>query len=101
MVGRDKNGRFVKGHPPSNKGNGGRLPRKKEERYLRALTRCCRMKDWETIVDTAVARAKTGDAVAREWLSKYLMGPPPQKHEIDIDASITVTFISNVNDEQL
>ena len=75
--GRDENGRFVKGH----NGGPGRPKRSTEEKYLTALSRHVTLKDWATIVNTAVARAKAGDSTARQWLSDYLMGKPVQKQE--------------------
>ena len=38
--------------------------------------------DWRAIIVKAVSQAKHGDAVARKWLSDYLMGTPPQRHEL-------------------
>ena len=38
--------------------------------------------DWRQIVKRAVAQAKRGDSQARKFLADYLLGPPPQKHEI-------------------
>lgn len=69
---RDANGRYLKGH----KSNGGRPSRPKEEQYYRILMTTCTAKDWEAIVDKAVEQAKRGDAVARKWLSDYLVGEP-------------------------
>ena len=77
--GRDENGRFVKGH---NGISPGRPKRSTEEKYLTALSRHVTLKDWATIVNTAVARAKAGDSTARQWLSDYLMGKPVQRQEI-------------------
>jgi hypothetical protein len=75
---RDENGRFVKGH----KGGPGRPKRSTEEKYLAALSRRVTLKDWEKIIDVAIARAKTGDSTARQWLSDYLMGKPVQRQEV-------------------
>jgi hypothetical protein len=33
------------------------------------------------IIDTAVARAKAGDATSRQWLSDHLIGKPTQRME--------------------
>jgi len=91
MVGRDDKGRFAKGH----KGGPGRPKRSTEERYLAALSRRVKMSDWYKIIDTALARAKAGDATARQWLSDYLMGKPVQRNEVtgkDGDA-LTVRFV--------
>jgi len=78
MVGRDSKGRFAKGH----KGGPGRPKRSVEEKYLAALYRRVSIKDWNTIIDSAVARAKAGDSTARQWLSDYLLGKPVQRQEI-------------------
>ena len=79
MTPRKDNGQFAKGHS----GNpNGRPKRSTEEKYLTALSRRVTLKDWATIVNTAVARAKAGDSTARQWLSDYLMGKPVQRSEI-------------------
>ena len=79
MTPRKDNGQFAKGHS----GNpNGRPKRSTEEKYLAALSRHVTLKDWATIVNTAVARAKAGDSTARQWLSDYLMGKPVQRSEI-------------------
>lgn len=76
---RKANGQFAIGHS----GNpNGRPKRSTEERYLAALSRRVKMEDWYKIIDTALARAKAGDAAARQWLSDYLMGKPIQRQEI-------------------
>jgi len=40
------------------------------------------MDDWKKIIHVAVARAKSGEAASRQWLSDYLLGKPVQKNEI-------------------
>jgi hypothetical protein len=75
---RDANGRYLKGH----KSNGGRPSRPKEEQYYRILMTACTPKDWNAIVLKAIDQAKRGDAVARKWLSDYLIGPPVERKEI-------------------
>jgi hypothetical protein len=35
------------------------------------------LEDWRAIVQAAVASAKDGDAKAREWLARYLLGEKP------------------------
>lgn len=78
LGGRDKNGRFVKGH----KSNGGRAPVMREVRYYDILKSTVTFDDWAEIVKRAVTDAKRGDGVARKWLADYLIGPPIERKEI-------------------
>jgi len=71
---RDGNGRFTRGNP----GGPGRPPRTTEKEYMRALSAACSLQDWTEIARTAVEKAKAGDARAREWLSRFLVGTPDQ-----------------------
>jgi hypothetical protein len=48
-----------------------------EREYLSALVEAVPLPDWRVIVQKAVADAKGGNAKAREWLSKYLLGDDP------------------------
>ena len=84
MADRNANGQFTKGNGAAkgNRGGPGRPKRSTEERYLSALIRRVTAKDWQVVVDTAVARAKAGDTQARKWLSDYLLGPPVQRTEV-------------------
>ena len=50
--------------------------RKTESEYLRSLQAACSPEDFEAIAVEAVGRAKTGDARARDWVSRYLVGIP-------------------------
>ena len=76
---RDENGRFVKGHS----GNpNGRPSKEREERFMEITLSAVTYTDWRAIVKKAVAQAKRGDNQARKFLADYLLGPPPQKHEI-------------------
>ena len=77
MQKRDENGRFAKG----NGGGPGRPKKKTEERYLRRLSSRVTLAKWQKIVDRAIQDAEKGDARARQWLSDYLMGKPPQRLE--------------------
>ena len=78
MAARKTDGTFAKGHT----GNpNGRPKRSTEEKYLAALSRRVPLKEWRTVCDTAIARAKAGDSTARQWLSDYLMGKPIQRTE--------------------
>ena len=38
--------------------------------------------DWRDIVKRAVKQARLGNSQARKFLADYLLGPPPQRHEI-------------------
>lgn len=68
--------KFVKGQS----GNpNGRPKKEREERFLQITLSTVTYQDWEQIVDKAKRQAKSGDSVARKWLSDYLIGPPVQK----------------------
>jgi hypothetical protein len=70
---RASNGRFAKGHP----GGPGRPRRAVEQEYLAVLNAAVTLDTWQQIVERAVENAKAGDAKAREWLAKYLIGDRP------------------------
>ena len=74
-VGRDDIGRFSTGN---NYGQG-RPPRAVERDYLAALSERLSLDDWRSIVDRAVADASSGDARARDWLSRYVLGVEPMR----------------------
>lgn len=71
--GRDTAGRFAPGNP----GGPGRPRRAVEADYLRALTDRLTPDAWGAIVDTAIDDARAGDAKAREWLTRYVLGDRP------------------------
>jgi hypothetical protein len=78
----DHRGRFTVG----NAGGPGRPRRAVERDYLRALNAAVSLHDWREIVEAAVARAKEGDAKAREWLARYLLGAtPPSLIDLTVD----------------
>lgn len=89
---RDKRGRFLKGNQVGRGNKGGRLPRKREERYYSILQRACSDDDWRTICDTAVARAKAGDKDARNWIAGYLIGRPEQHVDVSIAGSVAMMW---------
>jgi hypothetical protein len=68
--GRGSNGRFAIG----NSGGPGRPRREVERSYLSALTKAVALEDWVAIIRRAVEDAIQGDAQARAWLSKHLVG---------------------------
>jgi hypothetical protein len=85
---RDDRGRFGIG----NSASPGRPPRKTEQAFLRAMVASISMEDWISIVKKATSDAKLGDAAARQWLSRHVLGDPahkaPTPREIEIlDAS--------------
>jgi len=86
MAGRDAQGRFAKGH----KGGPGRPARDKEEKYLKKLSTRCTLKEWQAIVDRAIAQAKAGNPKARQWLSDYLLGKPAQELKIDAQTDLMI-----------
>ena len=71
--GRDDKGQFSTGN---NYGQG-RPPRAVERDYLAALSERLTLDDWRSIVDRAVKDARSGDARARDWLSRYALGAEP------------------------
>jgi hypothetical protein len=62
---------------PGNPGGPGRPKRETERKYLKALIGCVPLKYWRLVVKKALADAAQGDAQARTWLSKYLIGDDP------------------------
>jgi hypothetical protein len=48
-----------------------------ERDYLATLAEACPPEKWRAIVERAVTDAKDGDATARAWLAKYLIGDKP------------------------
>src|SRR5947199_9628742 len=73
MSDRNTNGTFAAG----NAGGPGRPRRGVGRRYLAAFAEAVSPSDWRAIIQRAVADAKAGDAKARDWLSKYLVGDEP------------------------
>ena len=53
----------------------GRPRRAVEEDYLLALTEEVPLDRWRNIVRRAVQDAEKGDRWAREWISRYVLGP--------------------------
>jgi hypothetical protein len=68
--GRDENGRFAMGNP----GGPGRPRRAIEREYLATISDGCPPDAWAEIVRRTVEEAKRGDAKARDWLARYLVG---------------------------
>lgn len=73
-----KNGQFLDG----NRGGPGRPSRQTELDYLRATSAACSVEDWTQIVARAVTDARAGNAKAREFLAKYVLGSAPILSEL-------------------
>lgn len=71
--GRDTDGRFAPGNP----GGPGRPRRAVEREFLAIISEACPPAAWREVVERAVADAKAGDAKARDWLTRYLIGEHP------------------------
>jgi hypothetical protein len=71
---RNGDGQFAPGNP----GGPGRPRRVAERDYLAALTEECPPETWRAICRRAVADALGGDARARDWLARYLLGNPAE-----------------------
>lgn len=70
---RDARGRWMDGNP----GGPGRPPRATEAAYMRATLAVCDTDAWRDIVARAVKDARAGNARARDWLTRYTLGPNP------------------------
>lgn len=70
QTGRGPNGKFARG----NAGGPGRPRRETEREYLEAISEVVKQADWRRIVRKAKDDAIAGDAKARDWLGKYLIG---------------------------
>ena len=56
----------------------GKAPHRAVERdYLAALVEAVTPEDWKAICRSAAEQAKAGDAKAREWLGRVLLGETP------------------------
>jgi hypothetical protein len=82
--GRTGNGRFAVGNP----GGPGRPRRATERQYLAVLADAVTLETWEAICLRAVADAKKGDAKARDWISKYLVGAPGDQWSLSAIAQL-------------
>src|SRR5215467_6711680 len=71
---RNSGGQFTSGNP----GGPGRPRRVAERDYLVTLTEACPPETWRAICRRAVADAEAGDAKARDWLSRFLLGNPAE-----------------------
>jgi hypothetical protein len=81
MANRTGKGCFTPGNP----GGPGRPRRAVEKEYLDAVLAGVPLEDWTQIVRKGVADAKDGDARAREWLSRSLIGADPIPVQAQVD----------------
>jgi hypothetical protein len=58
-------------------GGPGRPRKKVERRYLQSLIGCVPLRRWRQVVCKALEDAEQGDAKARDWLSRHLVGSEP------------------------
>jgi hypothetical protein len=84
LADRNALGQFVRGHAPSNKGQGGRPPRGVEERIIRALSDEIDNGKLKAMVRAVSAKAQEGDLRAVRLVMEYLVGMPRQRTEITI-----------------
>jgi hypothetical protein len=70
---RGPRGQFAKGNP----GGPGRPPRATEANYYLAVAEAIPLDRWRSIVEAAAKSAEEGDAQARAWLTKILIGSDP------------------------
>jgi hypothetical protein len=62
---------------PGNPGGPGRPKRGPELPYLEAVKSVVTLEEWRAVLERALADAKIGNARAREWLGKLLVGDDP------------------------
>lgn len=91
---RDENGRFVKGSSGNPKG---RPTKEREQKYYEYAMNTVTYKDWQAILNRAVADAKRGDQQARKWLSDYLA---PQNQRIEHTGADGGPIETKVTDER-
>lgn len=82
-AGRDKHGRFAKGHTISkgNKGGPGRPPRAIEEAYIETVQMIMPTNRWKRCCEAYAVKAEAGDRYAFAFFANYLMGKPVEYRE--------------------
>jgi hypothetical protein len=75
MADRDKKGRFEPGHSVKSPG---RPPGSVRGEYVERIKARLTDEKWDKIVDKAISDAIKGHTYARQWLSDYVIGRPPQ-----------------------
>ena len=80
-VRRDERGRFQNGTRPGP----GRPPAAREKDFLRMVVATVSPEDFAIVVARALEDAKAGDATARAWLSRILVGAEPRLSTLDCE----------------
>lgn len=83
MVERGEHGKLKKGSVLNPRG---RPKKEREHTYLEIMLSTVTNDDWRDIVIKAREQAKKGDAVARKWLSDFLVGEP--EHNVNLNTVI-------------
>lgn len=63
---------------------------------LRDLHVLVTSEDWAEIINTAVEQAIGGDRHARKWIGDYLMGPPVQRVEAEVEVKAKQSFTNEM-----
>ena len=88
MVGRDNNGRFVKGHKPPE--GVGRKPRTDEQQIIAALEKACPLDDVLGMLHDAVMCGQ--DWAIKLYLAYYWHMPTqPVKSDVDITGNLKIS----------
>ena len=94
---RDEKGRFLPGQQMP--AGPGRPSRQTEQDYLAVTIAEVSLDDWRAVVRQALKDAKKGNGYARQWLSEYLIGKPPQILDIRAaDAKLLSDVLKRLDD---
>src|ERR1019366_3632258 len=92
---RDEAGRFVRGCAPGP----GRPNRSIETAYLKVLLTEVSLDMWAQIVNRAARDAAAGDAKAREWIARYVIGSPdyqaPRPFDVAVEDEAGIDAVAN------
>ena len=87
MAERTERGQFAPGHT----GNpAGRPKRERAVRFLDILRGAVTEEQFAKIVNKAVEQAVGGDAVARRWLTDYLIGPAAEQVDMTVTSKVLI-----------
>ena len=94
---RDPRGRFLPGNP----GGPGRPPRAIERDYLSMAADTVTPEQWQTLVENALEDAKSGDAKARDWISRICLGAkPPSLKEVATKEALGISSADEIEAEK-